>query len=109
MFCQYCRKLKHVCARPGCGHSKFENHTKGYCNHGRHGASSECSCGGYLESTDEKLCRETKEAEQKWPADAIALLVRLGRGLHVSHPEYDKVIEMVKRGEKIINRIVVSS
>ena len=101
MKCQHCGREAHVCARPGCGHNKLK-HNGNLGHWHRHGAFLQCYCIGYIESADETLCREEKEKEQRWPVDALAMLKSF-EGLKLV-----KLDELIRRGERIINRIGVS-
>jgi hypothetical protein len=121
LTCGRCGKPQHVCAQPGCGHSKFENHggiVHGFaqngietsaCNFGKHGAVIGCHCAGYLESEEERVCRQEAEEEQRWPEDAINMLREVCGLQHHSNPLRPKLLQLLALGEKLVaeDKIVI--
>jgi len=112
MGCRFCGK-KHVCAQPGCGHSRTENHrvaVTGFtkqsiavssCNSGMIGQTIGCMCDGYLESPEETACREQTEKDCRWAIGAMMILKELQTELHRKHPLYKRIDELITHGQKL--------
>lgn len=114
--CRRCGK-EHACATPHCGHSKLENHEEGrngrtYCNWRQRGALLECDCTGYLESEDERICREGAEEEERWPADIMNALQKVLDAVQIhSFPLRSELQRLTTLGERLVSKhkIVVQS
>ena len=104
MFCRRCEKT-HMCARPGCGHDKFENHKKdgsgAYCSWRRHGALLVCQCSGYIESEKEKKCREGSGVEERWSENVVDILRKVYESQHHSNPLRPEVSRLLNLGVRL--------
>ena len=87
MPCRRCGR-EHKCARPGCGHSKSEDHCNAFLQSNQSFILFRCQCDGYVESEEERVCRLEAEVEERQPADALDTLKQLRNRIHETHRTY---------------------